>query len=108
VVEGQANGESYTVQEVAKILRTTERTIRRRLERGDLEGRRDPISGRWFVDARSVTEALPERSPKASQEEPPDAPSEASALAYQEKVEDLQRQLGRLEGRLELTYSGLR
>ena len=28
----------YTVQEAARILRTTERTGRRRLERGDLEG----------------------------------------------------------------------
>jgi excisionase family DNA binding protein len=32
--------ESYTVQEAARILRTTERTVRRRLERGDLEGTR--------------------------------------------------------------------
>ncbi len=29
--------EHYTVQESARILRTTERTVRRRLERGDLE-----------------------------------------------------------------------
>jgi excisionase family DNA binding protein len=52
---------AYTVQEAARILRTTERTVRRRLERGDLEGSRDPISGRWRVEARSVTEAMPER-----------------------------------------------
>ncbi len=30
-------GEDYTVQEAARILRITERTVRRRLERGDLE-----------------------------------------------------------------------
>jgi hypothetical protein len=53
-------------QEAARILRTTERTVRRRLERRDLEGTRDPISGRWKVEARSVTEAMPERPPKAS------------------------------------------
>jgi hypothetical protein len=100
VAEGHTNGESYTVQEAAKILRTTERTIRRRLERGDLEGRRDPISGRWFVDARSVTEAIPERPPKPSQEAP-DAPERTSE--DRDKVEALQRELGRLEGRLELT-----
>ena len=92
--------ENYTVQEAARILRTTERTVRRRLERGDLDGKRDPISGRWRVEARSVTAALPDRPPKPSQETP-----EASedVRDYQERVEALQRELGRLEGRLELT-----
>jgi excisionase family DNA binding protein len=33
--------DTYTVEEEAKILRTTERTVRRRLERGDLEGERE-------------------------------------------------------------------
>lgn len=90
----------YTVQEAAKILRTTERTIRRRLERGDLVGTRDQISGRWRVEAHSVSEAMPDRPPKESQE-----PSESSVSAsdYQDRVEALQRELGRLEGRLELT-----
>jgi excisionase family DNA binding protein len=60
--------ETYTVQEAARILRTTERTVRRRLERGDLEGTRDPTTGRWTVAARSVTAAMPDRPPKASQE----------------------------------------
>jgi hypothetical protein len=92
--------ETYTVQEAARILRTTERTVRRRLDRGDLDGRRDPISGRWKVEARSVTEAMPERPPKASQEAPE---SPESVREYRDRVEDLQRQLGRLEGRLEIS-----
>jgi hypothetical protein len=58
----------YTVQEAARILRTTERTVRRRLERSDLEGSRDPTTGRWRVAARSVSAALPDRPPKQSQE----------------------------------------
>src|SRR5215204_7184277 len=90
----------YTVQEAARILRTTERTIRRRLERGDLEGSRDPTTGRWRVAAVSVTAAMPDRPPKASQE-PPEASE--SVREYQERLEALQRELGRLEGRLELT-----
>jgi excisionase family DNA binding protein len=92
--------ETYTVQEAAKILRTSERTVRRRLERGDLKGSRDPTTGRWRVAAVSVTAAMPERPPKESQK-----PLEASQSVreYQEKVEALQRELGRLEGRLELT-----
>ena len=81
--EGPTDGESYTVQEAARILRTTERTVRRRLERGDLEGRRDPISGRWRVEAHSVTAAMSERPPKA-----PEKALEASESArdYQERV----------------------
>ena len=100
--------ETYTVQEAARILRTTERTVRRRLERGDLEGTRGPISGRWKVEARSVTEAMPDRPPKGSEGVLESAESTAD---LHQKVEDLQRQLGRLEGARELeaiTQSTLR
>jgi hypothetical protein len=90
----------YTVQEAARILRTTERTVRRRLERRDLEGTRDPTTGRWKVAARSVTAALSDRPPKESQEA---LESSQEAAGLREKVESLQRELGRLEGRLELT-----
>jgi excisionase family DNA binding protein len=89
----------YTVQEAARILRTTERTVRRRLERGDLDGTRDPTTGRWRVAARSVSAALPDRPPKESQEAV-ESPQEAG---LRERVESLLRELGRLEGRLELT-----
>jgi excisionase family DNA binding protein len=58
--------ETYTVQEAARILRTTERTVRRRLEARTLEGKKDPTTGRWRVEAHSVTAAMPERPPKAS------------------------------------------
>jgi excisionase family DNA binding protein len=99
-VEGE---DFYTVQEAAKILRTTERTIRRRLERNDLEGTRDVTTGRWRVSARAVTEAMADRPPKAlaSSQGLPEASSEAAELRA--RVEDLLLQLGRLEGRLELT-----
>jgi len=95
-VEGE---ERYTVQEAAKILRTTERTVRRRLQRGDLEGDRDPTTGRWSVSARSVTAAMPDRPPKAPERA---LESPESVGTYQERIEDLQRQLGRLEGQREL------
>jgi excisionase family DNA binding protein len=101
-------GESYTVQEASRILRVTERTVRRRLERGELEGRQDPISGRWRVAAHSVTAAMPERPPR-SPERSLETPLEAADL--HQRVEDLQRQLGRLEGARELeaiTQSTLR
>jgi excisionase family DNA binding protein len=100
----------YTVQEAARILRTTERTVRRRLERGELKGTRDQISGRWRLEARSVTEAMEDRPPKAaSLERLLESPQEATELF--QVVQDLQRQLGRLEGARELeaiTQSTLR
>ena len=77
-------GEFYTVGEAARILRTTERTERRRLERGDLEGAREPTTSRWRVAAHSVTEAMPDRPPKASSE-PPEASE--SVRNYQQRVE---------------------
>ena len=92
--------ETYTVQEAARILRTTERTVRRRLERGDLEGKRDPTTGRWKVAAHSVTAAMSERPPKASESA---LEASQSARDYQERLEALQRELGRLEGRLEIS-----
>ena len=100
--------EHYTVGETAKILRVTERTVRRRLERGELEGTQDPISGRWRVAAHSVTAAMPER-PSRFPERSLETPLEAADL--HQRVEDLQRQLGRLEGARELeaiTQSTLR
>lgn len=100
----------YTVQEAARILRTTERTVRRRLERGDLEGSRDQVSGRWQVSVRSVHAAMPERPPKEVEDpEPLMTPSEVADL--RQRLEDLVRQLGRLEGQRELeeiTQSTLR
>ncbi len=100
--------EDYTVQEAARILRTTERTVRRRLERKDLDGSRDEISGRWRVKATSVTKAMADRPPKASREPPESSVRDAE---LQGRVEDLQRELGRLEGQRELeavTQSTLR
>lgn len=90
----------YTVGEASKILRVTERTVRRRLERGDLEGTQDPISGRWRVAAHSVTEAMPDRPPREEHVRPLEASLEAADL--RDRC-GLQRELGRLEGRFEIS-----
>jgi chromosome segregation ATPase len=105
--------ERYSTTEAAKILRTTERTVRRRAERGDLEGWRDPTTGRWWASARSVHKAMSDRPPKAS-EEPSESPQSVPDLLESIRTLERQlgrRQLGRLEGQRELeevTQSTLR
>jgi excisionase family DNA binding protein len=98
----------YTVQEAARVLRTTERTVRRRLVRGELEGTKDPTTDRWRVKAHSVTAAMADRPPK----EPESALEVSESVRdYRDRLEALQRELGRLEGQRELeeiTLSTLR
>ncbi len=92
--------ETYGTSEAAKILRLSSRRVTQLLERGELEGRKDG-AGRWRVSQRAVHAMLPSRPPRDSPHRPPQGPSEAAEL--RSRVEDLQRELGRLEGRLEIT-----
>ena len=78
------------------------------LESGELEGEKDE-SGRWRIPQRVIYELLPSRPPrkgtangtfKASQEF---MEVSESAVEIQLRMEALQRELGRLEGCLELT-----
>jgi chromosome segregation ATPase len=93
----------YTPAEAERILaRTgkpiTERRIRQMLQSGELEGNRDE-SGRWHVLQTEVHRLRDER-PRAM-ERPPGAPESVSELL--EVIRTLERERGRLEGRLELT-----
>ena len=101
--DGPAEGqETYTVPQAAKILRVTDRAVRKWLADGTLEGEQD-ASGRWHVPQRAVHARMEERPPKEREAplEPREGPERVRE--YQERVEALQRELGRLEGRLELT-----
>jgi hypothetical protein len=100
--------DTYTTAEAGRILRRSNRRILQMLESGELEGEKDE-SGRWRIPQRVVHELLPSRPPrkgtangafKARQEvlEVSESPVET-----QLRMEALQRELGRLEGRLELT-----
>ena len=95
--------EYYTVAEAAKILNLTDRRVRQLMESGDLEATR--AEGRWKVFRKSVHAFRDaRRTPGGSQEGLEWPPEAREALR---RAEDLQRQLGRLEGeikaRLELT-----
>jgi chromosome segregation ATPase len=102
-------GDHYTPSQAARILsrsgrKISERRIRQMLQAGELEGEQTE-TGRWKIP-QSVVHALLERRREQDQlSESPERLPEAleSGREYRERVEALQRELGRLEGRLELT-----
>jgi excisionase family DNA binding protein len=92
--------ELYTVQEAAKVLGITDRRVRALAQEGRIEGERS--EGGWKLFRYSVHSF---RDARRDRERPLEARGSAS-LSTSEwlgRVEALQRQLGRLEGRLELT-----
>jgi chromosome segregation ATPase len=104
MLEGmEERGDAYTPTEAARILaRTdkpiTERRIRQMLQAGELEGFRDE-AGRWHVLQSEVHRLRDER--RIGSQEPPGGPQ--SGVELLEVVRALERERGRLEGRLELT-----
>ncbi len=99
----EEEGDFYTPAEAERILARTdkpisERRIRQMLSNDELEGYRDE-RGRWHVARHEVHRLLEER--REAPERLPEAPESAAGLF--EVVRDLEREIGRLEGRLELT-----
>jgi excisionase family DNA binding protein len=97
--------ETYTTGQAARILRMTDRGVRKMIDRGELEASTDD-RGRHLIPQRALHAVLEERRFDAapaeiSVEEATRSAQEAREL--RERVEGLQRELGRLEGRLELT-----
>jgi excisionase family DNA binding protein len=87
----------YTTREAARILKVTEARVRQMLGAGELEGTRDPVSDRWRIPQHAVHARLEQRRPS-------EAPrTSADAREWIERVAVLERELGRLEGRLQLT-----
>jgi excisionase family DNA binding protein len=87
----------YTTGEAARILKVTEARVRQMLGAGEMEGSRDPGSDRWRIPQHAVHARLEQRRP-------PEAPrTSADAREWIERVTELERELGRLEGRLEIT-----
>ena len=98
-------GDFYTVEQAAKILKLTSGRIRQMLRSGALEGERDEV-GRWRIPAHAVHDrprlvqverASPTETPSESRESP-------ERLAELEaEVRFLRYRLGLQQGRLELT-----
>lgn len=94
-------GDFYTVDEAARILKLTPGRVRQMLRAGELEGVSPEASGErgWRIAMRAVHDrerpSRVERSP-----EPPDSPERLSELEVE--VRELRYQLGLSRGRLEL------
>ena len=96
--ERKKDGDSYTPVQAARILRVTPARIRQLLQGGELEGERDE-AGHWRIPSRAVDEQL-ERVRRDLF--PEGVWADLSLSEWVEKVENLQRELGCLEGHLDL------
>ncbi|MDP9477421.1 MAG: helix-turn-helix domain-containing protein [Actinomycetota bacterium] len=96
--------DTYTTGQAARILKVTDRGVRKMIDRGELEAHQDD-RGRHLIPQRAVHAVLEERrAAGAAAETPTEGPGAAQEAAeLRRRVEDLQRELGRMEGRLELT-----
>ncbi len=109
--------ETYTVEEAARVLKRTPGRIRQMLRSGELSGEHEGGDERkpWRVhkwsahalrdrlqeDRRPSERARPSGTPSRSPREPRESRGSAGELFR--SPGDLQRELGRLEGRLEIT-----
>jgi excisionase family DNA binding protein len=99
VAERKRNSDSYTPMQAAQILRVTPTRIRQLLQGGELEGERDE-AGHWRIPSHAVHEHLERLRRNLF---PEGVWADISLSEWVERVEALQRELGRLEGRLELS-----
>jgi predicted ribosome quality control (RQC) complex YloA/Tae2 family protein len=94
--------DTYSPREAERILKRSgrplsERRIRQLLQDDELEGIKDERD-RWRIYQREITRLLEEYPPESS--EPPESPQMDAAML--DRVFALERELGRLQGRLEL------
>jgi hypothetical protein len=99
----QGEGDFYSVAEAERLLGRTdkpisERRIRQMLQAGELEGRKEQ-TGRWHVAQHEVHRLMQERR-QISPDSTPGGPENAPELL--DRVFLLEREIGRLQGRLEL------
>jgi excisionase family DNA binding protein len=92
--------EVYTVQEAARVLGITDRRVRALAQEGRIEGQR--TDARWKLFRYSVHSFRDDKRERERRLEARGSDS-LGISEWLSRVEALQRQLGRLEGRLELT-----
>jgi hypothetical protein len=99
VAEGRRNGDDfYSPAQAARVLGVTPTRVRQLLQAGELERERDRAD-HWSIPASALVDRLDRLRRERFVEAAGYAP--VSARELQERTEVLQRELGRLEGRLE-------
>jgi predicted nuclease with TOPRIM domain len=91
----------YTLPEAAQILEVPQRSLLKSLENGEIEGERDPQSGRWKIPKQAADERV---SAESSPEDTAEASQGLSAEMLRELVDemgDLHRLVGHLKSRLD-------
>jgi hypothetical protein len=91
----------YTLSEAAQILEVSQRRLLERLETGEIEGERDPQSGRWKIPKHAADERVSaDPSPEGATEESQRQPAEMLRELVGE-FGDLHRHVGHLRSRLD-------
>ena len=92
----------YTLPEAAQLLETAQRRLLEKLESGEIEGERDPQSGRWKVSRQAVDELVSaeDQSSEGPAEEA-QAPTAEMLRGLVEEMGELHRQVGHLRSRLD-------
>jgi hypothetical protein len=91
----------YTLPEAAQLLETAQRRLLERLESGEIEGERDPQSGRWKVSRQAVDELVSaEDSPPGGSAEEAPGPTAEMLRGLVGEMGELHRQVGHLRSRL--------
>ena len=95
--------DTYSTADAAKVLKVDQRTVRKLLDRGELEGERED-GGRRRPYQASVHGLLEKRRTDAPEKGPQDGQnSPESVRELRSVVQDLSYRLGRSEARVELT-----
>ncbi|MBA3636887.1 MAG: hypothetical protein H0W57_10785 [Rubrobacteraceae bacterium] len=91
----------YTLPEAAQILEVSQRSLLERLDAGEIEGERDPQSGRWKIPKHAADERVSaDPSPEDATEES-QGQSAGMIRALVDELGDLHRQVGHLRNRLD-------
>jgi uncharacterized protein involved in exopolysaccharide biosynthesis len=92
----------YTLPEAAQLLEIAQRRLLERLESGEIEGERDPQSGRWKVSRQAVDE-LVSAEDSSSDDHAEESPGSSAEMlrGLVEEMGELHRQVGHLRSRLD-------
>ena len=91
----------YTLSEAAQILELSQRRLLEWLETGEIEGERDPQSGRWKISKQAADERV--SADTSAEEDTEESPAESAEMIRElvDELGNLHRQVGHLKSRLD-------